>query len=70
MKNPKYHRYCRRLKARSATSQHLLQRKEFLVRPERFELPTLWFEAKCSIQLSYGRTMKLALQDNLPPAPY
>jgi hypothetical protein len=24
-------------------------------RPERFELPTLWFEAKCSIQLSYGR---------------
>ena len=26
-----------------------------LVRPERFELPTLWFEAKCSIQLSYGR---------------
>ncbi len=27
----------------------------FLVRPERFELPTLWFEAKCSIQLSYGR---------------
>ena len=29
----------------------------FLVRPERFELPTLWFEAKCSIQLSYGRTL-------------
>jgi hypothetical protein len=28
----------------------------FMVRPERFELPTLWFEAKCSIQLSYGRT--------------
>ena len=27
-----------------------------MVRPERFELPTLWFEAKCSIQLSYGRT--------------
>ena len=26
-----------------------------VVRPERFELPTLWFEAKCSIQLSYGR---------------
>src|ERR1700722_11887625 len=24
-------------------------------RPERFELPTLWFEARCSIQLSYGR---------------
>jgi hypothetical protein len=29
-----------------------------MVRPERFELPTLWFEAKCSIQLSYGRTLK------------
>ena len=24
-------------------------------RPERFELPTTWFEAKYSIQLSYGR---------------
>jgi hypothetical protein len=24
-------------------------------RPERFELPTTWFEARCSIQLSYGR---------------
>jgi hypothetical protein len=29
--------------------------QEDVVRPERFELPTLWFEAKCSIQLSYGR---------------
>jgi hypothetical protein len=28
-----------------------------MVRPERFELPTLWFEAKCSIQLSYGRML-------------
>ncbi len=27
-----------------------------MVRPERFELPTLWFVARCSIQLSYGRT--------------
>jgi hypothetical protein len=26
------------------------------VRPDRFERPTLWFEARCSIQLSYGRT--------------
>src|ERR1700722_19350884 len=24
-------------------------------RPERFELPTLWFEARCSDPLSYGR---------------
>jgi hypothetical protein len=27
------------------------------VRPERFELPTTRFEAECSIQLSYGRTV-------------
>jgi integrase len=26
-----------------------------MVRPERFELPTTWFEARYSIQLSYGR---------------
>jgi adenylate cyclase, class 2 len=26
------------------------------VRPDRFERPTNWFEASCSIQLSYGRT--------------
>jgi hypothetical protein len=29
--------------------------KEKLARPERFELPTNWFEASYSIQLSYGR---------------
>jgi hypothetical protein len=28
-----------------------------VARPERFELPTLWFEARCSIQLSYGRIL-------------
>jgi hypothetical protein len=28
-----------------------------MARPERFELPTLWFEARCSIQLSYGRVI-------------
>ena len=28
-----------------------------MVRPERFELPTLWFVAKYSIQLSYGRAL-------------
>ena len=26
-----------------------------MARPERFELPTLCFEGRCSIQLSYGR---------------
>ena len=30
-----------------------------LARPERFELPTTWFEARYSIQLSYGRVFKI-----------
>ncbi len=30
-----------------------------MARPERFELPTTWFEAKYSIQLSYGRVAEL-----------
>ncbi len=38
-----------------------LRVREKMVRPERFELPTPWFEAKYSIQLSYGRIVKLAL---------
>ena len=29
-----------------------------MARPERFELPTLWFVARYSIQLSYGRLFK------------
>ena len=28
---------------------------DLMARPERFELPTLCFEGRCSIQLSYGR---------------
>jgi hypothetical protein len=43
----------------SRSMSYLLINKRVLkvmVRPERFELPTLWFEAKCSIQLSYGRS--------------
>ena len=28
---------------------------DFVVRPERFELPAFWFVARRSIQLSYGR---------------
>ena len=30
----------------------------FVARPERFELPTPWFVARYSIQLSYGRAVQ------------
>ncbi len=32
--------------------------QKLLVRPERFELPTSWFVARRSIQLSYGRNVE------------
>jgi hypothetical protein len=37
-----------------------------MVRPERFELPTPWFEAKCSIQLSYGRMSTILSLQSFP----
>jgi hypothetical protein len=37
-----------------------------MARPERFELPTAWFVARYSIQLSYGR--KMALSPFPPPS--
>jgi hypothetical protein len=40
-----------------------------MVRPERFELPTLWFEAKCSIQLSYGRAKQVSGLQKHPKLP-
>ena len=33
-----------------------------MARPERFELPTAWFVARYSIQLSYGRIVRFAGQ--------
>ena len=36
-----------------ANARQVLER---LARPERFELPTSWFVAMRSIQLSYGRS--------------
>ena len=41
-----------------------------LVRPEGFEPPTLWSEARCSNPLSYGRmsTFSLLARTGFPPA--
>ena len=48
--------------------------EEDMVRPEGFEPPTLWFEAKCSIQLSYGRGKQvvrvLKIANNSPHGNY
>ena len=41
-----------------------------MVRPDRVELPTFWFVARRSIQLSYGRTRWMANSFNVPsPGP-
>ena len=42
------------------------KRVKKVVRPERFELPTFWFVARRSIQLSYGRNSedKMLLRHN------
>ncbi len=34
-------------------------------RPDGFEPPTTWFEARCSIQLSYGR-MEIIVAEQCP----
>ena len=36
-------------------TKHALSAGRKMVRPDRFELPTFWFVARRSIQLSYGR---------------
>jgi hypothetical protein len=33
-----------------------------VARPERLELPTLGFEGRCSIQLSYGRVARIVME--------
>ena len=38
-----------------------------LARPERFELPTTWFVARYSIQLSYGRVERRDYSLNSSP---
>ena len=43
------------------------KKQEKLARPERLELPTLWFEARCSIQLSYERANPII--NPIRPAP-
>jgi hypothetical protein len=43
------------------TPQYVYEVHGDMVRPERFELPAFWFVARRSIQLSYGRMVKLFL---------
>ncbi len=57
--DPEWDHDARHKKARTASHPGLLCLL-LMVRPERFELPTAWFVARYSIQLSYGRT-KLAI---------
>ena len=38
-----------------------------MARPERFELPTTWFVARYSIQLSYGRVGRRDYSPNSSP---
>jgi hypothetical protein len=38
-----------------------------MARPERFELPTSWFVARRSIQLSYGRFVQIDGKSYLKP---
>jgi hypothetical protein len=48
-------------KDQEITASEQRMEKEKVARPERFELPTLCFEGRCSIQLSYGRVVEVIL---------
>src|SRR3984957_15264998 len=41
-----------RTEAPDGLTRQTFSYKKSVARPERFELPTTWFEARCSIQLS------------------
>ena len=41
-----------------------------MARPERFELPTTWFVARYSIQLSYGRVERILTGRRWNGAPF
>jgi hypothetical protein len=54
----------RRAADRGERPLHITKRtsKGDVARPERLELPTLGFEGRCSIQLSYGRVSAIVVE--------